>query len=103
MMRRNIERGAPAATGPADIPSEVRTRRLFAVISTTIILAFAIISYALRLWARRKSFQKLQADDWLMGVGLLITLEPAICEYLCMKMGILSTAISLTRGNDSTE
>jgi hypothetical protein len=75
-------RGVPAMTGPPDIPSEVRSRQLFAVISTTIVLAFAIISYGLRLWARARSFHKLQIDDWLMGAGLLITLEPAICEYL---------------------
>lgn len=81
-MALNVVRDAPAMTGPPDIPSEVRTRQLFAVISTTIVLAFAILSYGLRLWARKRSFQKLQADDWLMGVGLLITLEPAICEYL---------------------
>lgn len=78
----NAVRQAPAMAGPPDIPGEVRTRQLFAVISTTIVLAFAILSYGLRLWARRRSFQSLQIDDWLMGAGLLITLEPAICEYL---------------------
>lgn len=79
----NAVRAAPAMKGPPDIPSEVQSRRLFAVISTTIVLFFAVLSYGLRLWARKRSFQKLQVDDWLMGVGLLITFEPAICEYLC--------------------
>lgn len=75
-------RAAPEATGPPDIPSEVASRRIFAVASTTIVLGLAILSYFLRVWARMRSFRKLQADDWLMGAGLLITLEPAICEYL---------------------
>jgi len=37
----------------------------------------------LRIWARKKSGMQLKWDDWLMGLGLLITVEPAICEYLC--------------------
>lgn len=66
-----------------DIPSDVAKRRMFAWVSTTLVLVLAIASYALRLLARRKSFQSLKWDDCLMGIGLLITLEPAICEYLC--------------------
>jgi hypothetical protein len=68
---------------PPDIPSDVENRRLFAWISTTIVLALAILSFVLRIWARVKSAQQLRWDDWLMGIGLLITMEPAICEYLC--------------------
>ena len=65
----NAARGALAMTGLPEIPSEVRTRQLFTVISTTIFLAFATPSYFIRLWARKRSFQKLrlQADDWPAG------------------------------------
>ena len=84
-MEWNVIRAAPVLTGPPDIPHEVQTRRLFAVISTTVVLGFAILSYGLRLWARKRSFQNLSIDDWLMGAGLLITLEPAICEYMCKE------------------
>ena len=66
-----------------DIPSDVANRRLFAALSTSIVLALAILSYVLRIGARKKSGQKLELDDWLMGLGLLISIEPAICEYLC--------------------
>jgi hypothetical protein len=99
----NAVRAAPVMTGPPDIPSEVRTRQLFAVISTTIVLAFAILSYILRLWARRRSFQKLQADDWLMGAGLLITLEPAICEYLRKDMTLIQVVDGLIRWTSSAQ
>lgn len=68
---------------PPDIPSDVANRRLFAWVSTTIVLSLAILSYVLRIWARKKSAQSLKWDDWLMGIGLLISTEPAICEYLC--------------------
>jgi hypothetical protein len=96
-------RGAPALTGPPDISSEVRSRRLFAVLSTSIVLALAILSYILRLWARKRSFQKLQVDDWLMGVGLLITFEPAICEYLCKETACSIANPALTRSIGSVE
>jgi hypothetical protein len=78
-----IERAGPPCAH--DIPSDVANRRLFAWVSTTLVLALAILSYVLRLWARKRSFQPLKWDDWLMGIGLLITLEPAICEYMRMN------------------
>ena len=68
---------------PPDDPADVAKRRLFAWLSTTIVLSLAILSYVLRIWARKKSGQKLKWDDWLMGIGLVISTEPAICEYLC--------------------
>jgi hypothetical protein len=65
-----------------DDPTEVYNRRVFAWCSITIILVLSIVSYILRLWARRKSGQRLKADDWLMGVGLLISFIPAISGYV---------------------
>jgi hypothetical protein len=92
-------RQEPVTSGPPDIPSQVLSRQLFAIISTSIVLGFAIISYGLRLWARKRSFQKLQMDDYLMGAGLLITLEPAICEYLCKEIFYIAAEPALTESN----
>jgi hypothetical protein len=35
------------------------------------------------------SGQLLKWDDWLMGMGLLISMEPAICEYLCKSSALI--------------
>lgn len=82
-IKQIIDRAAPPCAH--DIPSDVANRRLFAWVSTTLVLVLAILSYVLRIWARKKSFQPLKLDDYLMGIGLLITLEPAICEYMRMQ------------------
>ncbi|KAH6683060.1 hypothetical protein B0J14DRAFT_137725 [Halenospora varia] len=71
-----------------DIPSDVANKRMFAWVSTTLILVLATTSYVLRMWARKKSFQQYKWDDYLMGIGLLITFEPAICEYMLMANGL---------------
>lgn len=90
-----IERAA-APPCPHDIPSDVANRRMFAWVSTTLVLVLAILSYVLRIWARRKSFQRLGWDDYLMGIGLLITLEPAICEYMRMETEFPTKMLQLT-------
>lgn len=69
-----------------DIPSEVSSRQLFALIPSIIIMVLSILTYGLRLYCRKKTGQKLWWDDFLMGVGMLISLEPSICELLC-KLG----------------
>lgn len=66
-----------------DDPSDVAGRRTFAWVSTTLVLVLSICSYFMRLWARRLSGQRLKADDYLMAVGLLLSLIPAISEYVC--------------------
>ncbi|RDL40143.1 uncharacterized protein BP5553_00122 [Venustampulla echinocandica] len=71
-----------------DIPEDVANRRMFAWITTTLVLVLAVVSYGARIWARKKSYQPLKWDDFLMGLGLLITFEPAICEYLLMANGL---------------
>lgn len=75
-------RALPALPCKPDIAQDVANRRMFAWVTTTLVLFLAITSYAARIWARKKSFQPLKWDDLLMGIGLLITFEPAICEYL---------------------
>ena len=66
-----------------DDSTDVANRRVFAWVSTTLILVLSICSYAIRLWARRLSRQPLKVDDYLMGVGLLLSFIPAVSEYVC--------------------
>ncbi len=68
---------------PPDDPTDVFNRQMFALVPTTIMLVLSLGTYALRLVARRKTGQSPRSDDILMGIGLLIFLEPTICEYLC--------------------
>jgi hypothetical protein len=49
------------------------------IVSTTLVLIFSNGSYILRLLARRKQNQKLQLDDYLMGLALPFSYIPAIC------------------------
>jgi hypothetical protein len=72
---------------PPDIPADVHSRRMFALIPTTVILILSILTYVLRMYCRKKTRQKIGWDDILMGCGLLTSLEPVICEYLCTHRG----------------
>lgn len=68
---------------PADDPQDVFDRRNFAWASTTVVLVLSIVSYGMRMWARKRSRQPFGWDDWLMGAGLIFSIEPAICQYVC--------------------
>jgi hypothetical protein len=72
----------PRAFCPPDIPQDVYNKQMFALVPTIIILALSIITYGLRIFCRRRTGQYIGWDDWLMGAGLLISIEPAICEFL---------------------
>ncbi|KAH8906156.1 hypothetical protein BR93DRAFT_969368 [Coniochaeta sp. PMI_546] len=71
-----------------DIPDEVHQKKLFALVPTIIVMVLSITTYGLRLFCRRKTGQKLWWDDYLMGAGLLISLEPSICEFLLVQNGL---------------
>lgn len=90
---RAIERMADtvAARGQCipDDPVEVYQLQLFALVPTIIIMTLSITTYALRLFCRKKTGQELGWDDYLMGLGLLISLEPSICELLCTSCQLL--------------
>lgn len=45
-------------------------------------LILSLLTYGLRIVARVKTSQRVGWDDYLMGLGLLLSLEPAICQYL---------------------
>jgi hypothetical protein len=47
--------------------------------STIVVLIISNTSYVLRLWARRKQNQRLQLDDYLMGLALPFSYIPAVC------------------------
>jgi hypothetical protein len=66
-----------------DNPDDVYGLRVFALVPTIIIMVLSITTYGLRLFCRKKTGQALWWDDYLMGIGLLISLEPSICEFLC--------------------
>ena len=68
---------------PPDDPNVVRQKQLFALVPTIITMILSISTYGLRLLCRHNTAQKLWWDDYLMGIGLLISLEPSICELLC--------------------
>lgn len=87
--------GRASACQP-DIPSEVLQRQLFALIPTIIIMVLSITTYSLRLVCRRKTGQKLWWDDYLMGVGTLISLMPSICELLRESTGRVSSTVCFT-------
>ncbi|KAH8763669.1 hypothetical protein F5883DRAFT_422658 [Diaporthe sp. PMI_573] len=73
---------------PPDIPEDVYNRQLFGVIPTTVILILSLLTYGLRIVARVKTSQRVGWDDYLMGIGLLLSLEPAICQYLLVANGL---------------
>lgn len=68
---------------PPDDPYDVYSRRIFALVPTIIILVLSILTYGLRVYCRKKTGQGIRSDDILMGIGLFISFEPAICEFLC--------------------
>lgn len=62
--------------------NDVYYRQEVAIIPTTLILFFAVLTYGLRIIARLLTRQKIWWDDFLMGIGLILSWEPAICQYL---------------------
>jgi hypothetical protein len=73
---------AAGSSCPPDIPEDVYNRQLFGVIPTTVIFILSLLTYGLRIVARVKTSQRVGWDGYLMGIGLLLSLEPAICQYL---------------------
>ena len=57
-----------------DDPAEVHSRQMFALIPTTIILALSLITFGLRLGARKMTGQGFHLDDLLMGIGVVLFL-----------------------------
>jgi hypothetical protein len=78
-----------AAPCPPDDPDDVYNKRMFGLVPTTIVLVLSIATYALRIYCRRKTGQGIKWDDILMGIGTVISFEPAICEFLRKGTGLL--------------
>ena len=51
---------------------------------TTTILLLAIISYGLRLYAKRITAATVWWDDYAIGIGLAFAVIPCICNYVGM-------------------
>jgi len=51
-------------------------------------MTLSVATYLLRLYCRRITGQKFWWDDWLMGLGVFFSLEPAICELLLVSNGL---------------
>ncbi|KAI3396244.1 hypothetical protein diail_12388 [Diaporthe ilicicola] len=71
-----------------DIPEDVYNKQLFGVVPTTIILVLSLLTYGLRIVSRVNTSQKVGWDDYLMGIGLFLSLEPTICQYLLVANGL---------------
>lgn len=59
--------------------NQVEYNKRVVLASTIVVLFFSNGSYILRLLARRKQNQKLQLDDYLMGLALPFSYIPAVC------------------------
>ena len=64
----------------ADLDAEAYNTRII-LASTIIVLIISNVSYVLRLIARRMQNQKLQADDYIMGLALPFSYVPAVCMF----------------------
>jgi hypothetical protein len=64
----------------ADRDAEAYNTRVI-LSSTIIVLVLSNVSYVLRLIARRMQGQKLQADDYIMGLALPFSYIPAVCMF----------------------
>jgi hypothetical protein len=64
----------------ADRDAEAYNTRII-LASTIIVLVISNVSYVLRLIARRMQNQKLQADDYIMGLALPFSYVPAVCMF----------------------
>lgn len=62
--------------------TDVYHRQEIAIIPTTVVLSLSVLTYGLRIIARLLTKQRIWWDDLLMGMGLILSLEPAVCQYL---------------------
>lgn len=65
-----------------DEMTDVYFRQEIAIIPTTVILILCVLTYGLRIIARLLTKQRIWWDDIFMGFGLILSWEPAICQYL---------------------
>ncbi|MCJ1379282.1 hypothetical protein MMC17_002383 [Xylographa soralifera] len=62
---------------------------------TTAVLILAVISYALRLYARRISGARIWLDDYTIGIGLLLSFVPYVCNYVGLQYGFGKHAVDV--------
>lgn len=67
---------------------QVEYNKRVVLASTIIVLFFSNGSYILRLLARRMQNQRLQLDDYLMGLALPFSYIPAVCLLYGLTVGL---------------
>ena len=68
---------------PVDLGPLTQRQHMIIGVTTTILL-LAIISYGLRLYAKRITAATVWWDDYTIGVGLAFAIIPCICNYVGM-------------------
>ena len=76
---------------------QVEYNRRVVLTSTIIVLFFSNGSYILRLLARRVQNQKLQLDDYLMGLALPFSYIPAVCLLYGLTVGLGEHVTSVSK------
>ena len=66
---------------PVDL-SVLTFRQQVIIRVTTTILVLAMLSYGLRLYAKRITAAHIWWDDYLIGIGLSFATIPCICNYV---------------------
>jgi hypothetical protein len=90
-----------STTGSDD---SVAHKRNVVLVSTIIGLIFSHVSYASRLWARRKSGAGFKLEDLMMGLAFPFSYIPAVCllygknTYIQSNNSILIHVIGLSVG-----
>ncbi|KAL6720047.1 hypothetical protein ACLMJK_001968 [Lecanora helva] len=73
------------------------------IVSTTIFLVLAILSHALRLYAKRITAATVRRDDILVGVGLAFSLVTCTSNYVGVLTAPHTPAIFSSLGNDANQ
>jgi hypothetical protein len=59
--------------------TDAQSSKTFVLVSTIVVLIISTGSCIARVWARKKSSQKLEKDDWMMLAALPFSWVPAVC------------------------
>ena len=74
----------PPLEYPLDLSHLTYRQHLIIGVTTTILL-LAILSYGLRLYAKRITAANVWWDDYVIGIGLLFAIIPCVSNYVGMS------------------
>ncbi|KAN0092112.1 hypothetical protein V8E51_017959 [Hyaloscypha variabilis] len=88
-----------ASTKPIPIvdPGAVEYNRRIILAATITVLVLSNASYVLRLVARRMQHQRLQADDYFMGLALPFSYIPAVCLLYGLTCGLGEHEVNVSK------